>query len=412
LSGRPSSINLSDPAKAERFRKLVKDWKAGITTIDVIADEFNTSTKTIRRVADNLADMDRASQTYRDVDKWEHLPRISEFEAWVRSRGNTPRTKHDAEYIIQMCRRIWEGPFLKKNLSLLTEGDVVNFLNWKDSLLNGKGKPIAAATKFQYILAMRLFMRFGYGEVNWLDRYLGTKGKKGDPRMPPEFKVESVFRTVMPRLYKSLTTMLANSEVNHYEYEAQHLVIHSKSTIQIRTGDHDEQRELWGIVINNPNNSGSNLLLDNEGKVQHLTAKCKGQETWEIPREAFDASVGLDRVTGIYGVEPQLTQELEQFIHNFQLKTGDYLIDPARLSMARSNEILDRMAELARLSDLNLHDMRKVSATSLILADVRIEDAINYGVGWKDAATFIKHYLAIKGTSQKRAYSQLLAVSS
>lgn len=400
-AGRVSRLNLADPGVAERFRKLTDDVEARRLPISVAARELGFSEKQLRRHMAQQKDRDQAAQTYREVDKWEHLPKIQDFENWVNSRGVTPSAKDNNHALLSYCRRIWAEAWNKKNLQLLNKEDMVAFITWKNLL------PMTTGAKFTVIKAARLFLRFGYGDYSWLETYLDTKGKKGDPRMPPELKVESMFRTIMPKIYMAGRQLLAKGELNHYEYEAHHLAIRLKSLIQIRTGDHEEQRELWGIVINNPSNSGSSLLVDDDGRVQHLTAKCKGQETWEIPREAFQATVGLDRVQGINETEPPLLVQLETFIHNWRLKTGDYLFDEERLSSARSNKILEKQSALAGLSDLNLHDMRKVSATSLALAEVRVEDAINFGVGWKDSATYLKYYMAIKGANMKRCYAQL-----
>lgn len=220
--------------------------------------------------------------------------------------------------------------------------------------------------------------------------------------MPPELKSEETFRTVMPRLYSSLDGMYAQGKLvqgkalTTYEYDAQHLTIHAKSTLQVRTGDHGEQREWWGTVINNPSSAGSSLLVSQDGRLIHWTVKCKGRETWEIDREAFAACPGL-------------IEEFERFIKNYQLKTGDYLINESDFPKERSRAILKEQAKLSELTHYVLHDFRKISATRLILADVRVEDAINFGVGWKDSATFLKHYVAIRAPNMKRAYAQLNA---
>jgi hypothetical protein len=400
-AGRKASINLQNPSEADRFRKMADDVEAGRLPITVMAEEFGVSTKTIRRNMDALEDQEKAALTYREVDSWEHLPNIAKFEAWAKSRGKTPKSRKGMEDAISCAKVIWEKVFKKKNLSLLTEDDMIAFINWKNEQTFSKSR------KFGYILALRLLIRFGYGDHNWLERHLGTKGEKGDPRMPPELKSEETFRTVMPRLWRSLDDLhirqtpigKERKPMTHYEYEAQHLTLHAKSTLQVRTGDHEEQREWWGTVINNPSSAGSSLLVSEQGKVLHWTVKCKGRETWEIDREAFECVPGL-------------VEEFEKFIHDYQLKTGDYLIDQSRLSLARSREILKQQAKLSELSHYVLHDMRKISATRLILADVRVEDAINFGVGWLDSATFLKHYVAIKAPNMKRAYAQLKAYMS
>jgi hypothetical protein len=369
-----------------------------------MASEFGVSTKTIRRNIAALKDEDQAAATYREIDTWDHIPGIGKFEAWVRSRGNTPKTKLNNEDLLVTCRKIWAEAWNKKNLSLLDEDDMVAFINWNDKQTVARtGKLVTQSRKFHNILACRLFMRKGYGDHNWLETYLGTKGKKGDVRMPAEFKNEETFKTVMPRLYKALDDLFLRSvpignrtktPLTHYEYEAQHLTEHTKSTLQVRTGNHEEQREWWGTVINNPQDKGSSLQVTPEGRLLHWTVKCKGRETWEIPREAFETIPGL-------------VEEFEKFIHDYQLKTGDYLIDEKRLSIDRSRLILKAQAKQAGLSDLILHDFRKISGTTLAYADLRVEEAINFGVGWKDAATYLKHYCAVKGVNMKRAYAQL-----
>jgi hypothetical protein len=392
-SGRTALIQLDNPEISERFSKVAEDVRDGKLPIALAAQEFGVSVKTIRRTIATLKKRDTAAKTYAPVTEWNQLPKIHQFAAWAISRANTPKSKKNEEARVEGCKRIWSDCLNKKNLALLTEEDMITFVNWKNNLSAKQG------TKLWYIGCMRLLIRYGFGDPSWLERFLGTKGQKGEPRMPPELKNAETFVTVMPRLYHALDKLRNDGTINEYEYDAQHLTEHAKSTLQVRTGDHNEQREWWGTVINNPNAAGSSLLVHwnfGDTRVLHWTVKCKGRETWEVPREAFEACPGL-------------VEEFETFIAKYQLKTGDYLIDQQRLNIDRSLDILKFQSKIAELSNYILHDFRKVSATSLALADVRVEDAINFGVGWLDPATYIKHYLAIKRPNMARAYAQVRA---
>ena len=140
-AGAKPKINLSNPSEADRFRKMADDVSKGRLPIGVMADEFDVSTKTIRRNIDALKNEDQASATYRSVDSWKHLPRIDKFEAWVHSRGNTPKSKAMNFDLLMVCERIWSEAWNKKNLSLLTEDDMVAFENWKDKQLRPDGFP-------------------------------------------------------------------------------------------------------------------------------------------------------------------------------------------------------------------------------------------------------------------------------
>jgi hypothetical protein len=404
-AGRPSLINLQDPNTAERFRKIAQDVKAGKLPIQIAADQFGVSTKSIRRAIDNMRTKDEMVQTYAKLDKWEQLYRIdrsgaavpiSVFEEWAVSRGRTFQSKSSQRFAINCLKRVWEECWGRKNLTLLTEEDMIHFVSWVDNLTTSEAtgsKPMTPDGKRSYVNAVRLLMRFGFGDPSWLNRFLSTKGRKSDPRMPPELKTIEVFRTVMPKLYNALDQLLHKQTITLEEYETQRLVLRLKSTLQARTGSrkNGEQREVWGTMINNPSNAGSSLLLSPEGKVSLWTVKCKGRETWEIPRAMFEC-------------QPNLCEEVEDYVKLRGLKTGDYLI---QMEIKRSLDILKLQAQIAGFSALELHDLRKVSATTLADAGWRIEEIANYGVGWISWETLAKHYVAIKGLHMGEAYAKL-----
>lgn len=393
MSGQPAKITID-----ERFRQVAADVQKGRLPISVAAQAFNVNERTIRNTIDRMKATDMQVATYAKFDTFEKLPGMKDFEAWLVSRMKTPSGKTKAARgIFLAVKTCWEDCFDRKNLTLLTDQDMVKFVNWADALPGSQDK------RRSYFQAMRYLLRFGIpsGKFEWLSKYLTIKGRKGDPRMPPELKTKEVFVTVMPRLYDALSQMEKNNEKvpksNLYVADVcdtQHLVLRLKSVLQARTGLRAEQREVWGTVINNPSNTGSSLLLSQEGKVLHWTVKCKGRETWEIPREAFET-------------DPQLCDQVETYIRKHQLKTGDFLI--CNLEAKDSRKILKRQAELAGLSHFILHDMRKVSATTCALAGMTLEQIANFGVGWKDTATLMKHYISIKGLNMPEAYAKLRA---
>ncbi len=395
MSGRQSLIQLSDAKIAEQFRKLAQDVKAGRLPIQVATEAVSAtigkplSVKSFRRAIKALEQQDRAAQTYAQIDTWKRLPGIGEFAAWLQNqRGGSPTKDHKVTEILTILEKLWLEVLEKKNLSLLSEQDMGNIMTWIN------GREVSIATKYGYVMCVRYLISYGYGNHAWLKRYLGTKRFKAPARIPPELKSKETFHTVMPRLFQALDKLVSDGKVLIGKAKTVHLVEHLKSTTGARTGHREEQREVWGTIINNARNDRTSLLLDQNGRVLHWTLFAKGSEVWEIPREAFETYPGL-------------LEELEEYIRERGLKTGDYLVND--LSVPEARKILTEQCKLAGLSHYTLHDLRKIAATRSIQAGVPLEVTAEMGVGWKDIPTLVKYYVTIKGATAEQGYAMVKA---
>jgi hypothetical protein len=382
MSGRPQSIVIDD-----RFRQMIRDYQKGILPIEVIADTYKDSrgkplsTKTIRRTIERMDSADHDQKTYAPITDFGKTPGIHDFEVWLQ----TQTQKVTADRMISNIERIWEEVLQKKNLALLTERDMGEIALWIHNLSTSQ------TNKFSYMMAIRYLLRYGYGQHGWLTRYLGTKKLKGPPRMPPELKTKETFVQVMPRLYHALDKLQNDGKITTGIYRTTHMVEQIKSCLQARTGDFNAQREVWGTIINNPQNGKSSLILDDQGKIRHWSVFAKKGEMWEIPRRVFE-------------IFPGLCEEIEGFIHDYDIKRG-YPLVTADVDEIR--RVILRQSQIAELSPYHLHDLRKVSATRCMMAGMRIEETANFGVGWLDIPTLVKYYIAIKGLNMEGAYQTL-----
>jgi len=152
------------------------------------------------------------------------------------------------------------------------------------------------------------------------------------------------------------------------------LVVWSKTLTGIRTGDREEERELWGTRINQGH---TQIAVNSEGHFQSWTVSAKKKERWHFSL-----------------IPSKLKELLESHIDKYDLKSGDFLIQ--ELDSHIANVWLKEACKQLQITPLNLHDLRKAYLTGLRLSGIPLEAAIDLMVGWKKIDTAKNHYLMLK----------------
>ena len=152
------------------------------------------------------------------------------------------------------------------------------------------------------------------------------------------------------------------------------LVVWSKTLTGIRTGDREEERELWGTRINQGH---TQIAVNSEGHFQSWTVSAKKKERWHFSL-----------------IPSKLKELLESHIDKYDLKSGDFLIQ--ELDSHIANVWLKEACKQLQITPLNLHDLRKAYLTGLRLSGIPLEAAIDLMVGWKKIDTAKDHYLMMK----------------
>jgi hypothetical protein len=363
----------------ERFDRMMDDIEAGRTSADIVGKALGKSRWTILRMMEKRRTQKANSVTYAAVAGWKDIPRIKEWEQWVENQVKNPEKE------ISRVQRIWRDVWGKKNMMLLNEPDIIATVNWiKDPSKMNDGN------RFSYIKSVRYVLRSGiYGRPEWLAKHLGTKGLKMPPKFPPEFLSADSLRQVHPRLMKALEQLINEGKVGGVEGRTFRLATDLKRRIGIRTGDANTEFELWGCRINA--GKTSMIVSRPEGRLIHFTVHAKKDEIWEIDRASFPT---------------WLIEEVESYIKEFDIKDGDLLLN-GRLKRERALKIIAQCCEVAKMSKLRLHDLRKLYASTGKLSGIPLEEFAEMGVGWKDVETLRKWYVAIKVEDPAKQYAKM-----
>ncbi len=377
MSGRKSLLQqLSTDEKGEdRFRFLAEQIEAKKLTIEQAAKILNRHPKTIRRNIERLGQKDADRITAAPVGKWEQMPEAKTWAAWLKLQTK----EKAATYTENVVRKLWETVWGHKPLSALSETD---FMQARSAIETEKG------IHFNKVMALRYLVRYGFGKPEYLTKFLRTKALKPPPRMPQELTIRELFPKIIPRVKDQLEAMEKDGTLTPDIRETSELVIDIKRTTGIRTGERGEERELWGTRIGQ---GRSAILLDQEGRFLNWQVLGKKSESWSIKRETF---------------APQVRERLESYIRARGLKQGDWLLHHERDTIARA---VKKACKQAGITELELHDFRKMYATGFIFAGVPLEIAVDLNVGWRDINTMKKHYLTIKSLNAEAEYHKLAA---
>jgi hypothetical protein len=382
--------NSGDADFLTRFDKIAADVKKGNLRLEDAAIALNCSTRTIERMIERRDHERKAQTTYEKIENFDKLPGINEFKSWVTSRH---RLRPDiAKYCVNGVERIWTEVWKKKNPALLSESDFVDASNWVMQQSEGNRSTL--------MLAVRTVIRGGLGgKFEWLSKHLSTKGLKVIADMPVEFLQPDTFHQVIPRLYGALDelegTMVksvaggANATLTRMEIDEFETIVDVKRSWGPRTGDSEAERETWGMKINS---GRTNVAVDGDGHVQSIKFYAKGGYTWgPIPR----AMLQYSRVT---------VEKLEKRIAEYSIVNDQLLWS---MSRNRAYAILRAACQKAQMTNLRLHDFRKMYASAMIEAGVPMEIAVDLGVGWHDMNTMKKHYLALRGATHADGYAKI-----
>jgi len=293
--------------------------------------------------------------------------------AWVKTQVKPSSSKHIKNYVIEIWEKVWQK---RRLITIREDQDIVNAIGY---IKENKSK----GTWFNAIIALRYLVRFGFGKPEWRDKYLRTKGLQSQPRlvnelMSPDFykvHLPNILETArgfekisIPRNHKTNTVLTRMKD----EFE---LVVWTKTLTGIRTGNREEDRELWGTRVGG--DKPTQIALDSEGHFQSWTVYAKKRERWHFNL-----------------ISKKLKDLLETHIAKYRLRSGDFLIQELTPDMA--NRLLKEACMKLGITPLNLHDLRKAYLTGLRLCGIPLEAAIDLMVGWKKIDTAKDHYLMMK----------------
>jgi hypothetical protein len=179
----------------------------------------------------------------------------------------------------------------------------------------------------------------------------------------------------------------AKKIANEDERDEIELILNVKTATGMRTGNRNDERELWGTRIGS---GKSSIYIRDQTVVWRVYSKAG--EIWEI-------SLFPDKVRKM----------LLNYVQKHDLKQGDPLL---QIKTRRVNQILREASTRILNYPLRLHDCRKIFITYLKRAGVGIEDVISpscscpFGVTWKDANTAYRHYLEVVEVDQIVAHKK------
>jgi len=374
--GRPDLFALyeDDPTFLERFDRLcesIKDDKkiAEIIGLDKSRFPHGIHTRTIRRARLKRDKMRFNDLSLAPANEFFDQKEAQDWWNWVQSQVKPTTAARVKGYVIDIWENVWKK---KRLLALKDDQDAINAVAYI------KSKP--EGSRFSIMLAVRYLVRFGLGKPEWRDKFFRTKDLQAQPRIVSELMSPGFYKVLFPAILEkawAITHVMRSgerrfiSERMHDEFELTNWV---KILTGIRTGDRKEERELWGLRINQ---GKSQVAIDQEGHVKSITVFAKKREQWHF-------EIMPDKARTL----------LEAHIRKYDLKSGDFLIQDLIDDLA--NAVLKKACRELGITPLNLHDLRKAYLTGLRLCGIPLEAAIDLMVGWKKIDTAKNHYLMLK----------------
>jgi len=376
--GRPDLFALyqDDPTFLERFDKLCESIKDDRKIAEIIALDRSRFPHGINPRTIQRARLKRDKMRFNDLslapaNEFFEQKEAEDWWKWVQTQVKPQTARNISRYVIEIWEKVWNK---KRLLAIRDDQDIIN----ATAYIKGT-KP--RGSLFNAMLALRYLIRFGFGKAEWRDKFLRTKGLQTEPRVIDELMSADFYEKIFPKLLEKARTydrVQANGKsrpISDREKDEFEVTAWAKLLCGIRTGNREEQRELWGTMINGEGRT--RIAVDSEGHVKSWTVFAKRNEIWRfdlMPRKLQDI--------------------LEAHIAKYQLKSGEYLL--RELDSALANRILKKACRDLGITPLNLHDLRKAYLTGLRLCGIPLEAAIDLMVGWKKIDTAKTHYLMLK----------------
>jgi len=374
--GRPDLFALyqDDPTFLERFDKLcesIKDDKkiAEIIGLDKSRFPHGINPRTIRRARLKRDKMRFNDLSLAPANEFFEQNEAQDWWNWVQSVVKPTTAAQVKAYVIDIWENVWKK---KRLLALKDDQDAINAVAYI------KSKP--EGSRFSWMVALRYLVRYGLGKPEWRDKFFRTKGLQAQPRIVSELMSPGFYKVLLPQILEktqAVTEVMRSRERRHITdrmHDEFELGVWVKILTGIRTGNRKEERELWGVRINQ---GKSQVTIDQEGHVKSITVFAKLREQWHF-------EIMPDKARSL----------LEAHIKKYGLKSGDYLIQDLTGDLA--NGILKKACRDLGITPLNLHDLRKAYLTGLRLCGIPLEAAIDLMVGWKKIDTAKNHYLMLK----------------
>lgn len=385
MSGRPKFEDTLNKDKLAGWQQMLEDVHSGRTPLNLAAESWHTSSRTIQRSLEARKEQLLAATRYEKASKFIDVPGVKDFFLSIDANLKTELAKIARKRGVE---QLWANPevFDKKPLSMLTKQDFQKAIIWC--------KKQAKNTSYTWLIHLRSFVLLGgFGKHEWLKAVMPTGGYKAPREIPVEMRDEQSWKQITPRLMAAVAKMAEQRMISAEEREVFEFMFHTKRLEGPRTGNHlgttrtsdPVDREMWGLRLN----TGENRIDYLNGKIREWVYFCKKEEVWRISREESE----------FYA--PGLADYTEAYIQRRGIKDGDYLI-PESFKRARGRIILHEACKVAGISDMILHDLRALFFTGLILAGVPMEVAVDLGVGWKKMDVPKQFYLTIKGANTKK----------
>jgi len=374
--GRPDLFSLyqDDPTFLERFDKLCESIKDDKKIAEILAFDRSRFPHGIHPRTIQRARLKRDKMRFNDLSLAPANEFFEQNEAqdwwnWVQSQVKPTTATQVKAYVIDIWENVWKR---KRLLALKDDQDAINAVAYI------KSKP--EGSRFSMMVALRYLTRFGLGKPEWRDKFFRTKDLQAQPRIVSELMSPDFYKVLFPAILEkaqAITEVPRSGErrfITDRMHDEFNLAVWLKILTGIRTGDRKEERELWGLRINQ---GKSQVAIDQEGRVKSITVFAKRREQWHF-------EIMPDKARTV----------LEAHIKKYDLKSGDCLMQD--LSDELANAILKKACRELGITPLNLHDLRKAYLTGLRLCGIPLEAAIDLMVGWKKIDTAKNHYLMLK----------------
>jgi len=261
-----------------------------------------------------------------------------------------------------------------------------NTFNLEDALDYIAKKREEGVNLFSIYVHLRSFFSFlaykGYlpsTELQKILKTLGTKGLKGEPILV------YLTREEFDKLVEALESLFEDE----YSKKLIRAMVWLKVTTGIRTGDHEEKRELCGLTMDK-----MRILGDNQIVFDGIYAK--RTEIWNDVRPSPQACKYLLEYL-------QLRKQLGIESEYVFVKPNGYPVTDKNLQ----KWFRDAKKIAGITKTCTPHVLRKTYLSWLVNSGVPLEVAISLNVGWKDIATAQKYYLVILGRSKEKSLNDL-----
>jgi integrase len=336
------------------YRQVAQKCRCGYSTVKRIKKEAEEEglleTEEDRRTALGMVEADFDAECER--------ARGSSFLKWLNTRF---KDSSDAKSVFNFCSLVWER--------LWDKCSMVDFKTEASNL----GEQCAMTFVEEFKADQKRF-RYRLKHIRYIFRFMNRRDLCDAHLRMPESRAprskrdvpEITFLDFPEKLEKCIELM-----VRRYGPEAQTL-LRFKIESQMRTGDEADQRELWGITVDDPEMK-SWIMFGEQGELRSkITAK--RSEEWSL-----------------IWLSPEVKEAVMELYE--QRETGQSLFSLPRDDFRRA---WTKVTKKVIGRSLKLHDLRKVSLTWLYVMGVPLEVASMLNVGWKDIGTALKHYLDIK----------------